>query len=137
MNPYRRIWRRQSAAGATGPGSAAGRRAQWSGGRATAGRAQTAGAPHFPEHNVTENRARHTGETAGFPVFPVVPDRRMSDRTYDPGHRPGHPERLFTATLPGVHVQQGHRFFLQTTRRYKPIHTDIHTYIHIIITFAL
>lgn len=75
---------------------------------AAPGRTQTAGAPSVPEHDVAENCTGFAAETAGVPIFPIVADRHESGRAHDPGHRSDHSQRFLSATLPGVHVQQGH-----------------------------
>lgn len=100
--------------GGLGPAAASGRR------RGTAaGRAQGAGPPPVAQHHVAEDAARRADETAAeVPLFPVNPDHRLPDGTDDPNrhHRPEHTRRVLAAALPGVHVQQGHRLFLQTAR---------------------
>lgn len=99
------------------------RRRRWR--RTTAAeRAQAAGAPPVPEHHVPEDpdgrrRADQTaaGTAAKVPVRAVhagrVPDRAANDAD----RRPVNTHGLLAAALPGVHVQQGHRLFLQTARR--------------------
>lgn len=106
----RRRRRRRRAAG-----RAVGRRRF--GRRSTVERAQSAVAPSVAEHHVAEDTARHTGETAALPVLPAHPDGNGAEHAAHPYRRPQHTKRVLAATLPGVHVQQSHRLFLQTTRR--------------------
>lgn len=80
-----------------------------------AGRAYTAGAQTVAEHDVAKDRARHTAQTAHVPILPHDADGRHA---HDTDRRSDHTERLLATTLPGVHVQQSYRLFLQTTRRY-------------------